>query len=284
MTDVFRVAILGSGPAGLSAAAHAAALGLSHVLLEKTDHLSDTIYRYQKGKHVMATPSQLVLRADLEFAAGKREAILEAWNAGAAARGVNVRYGAEVKSVEGEAGDFSIKLTNGEVVRSETLILAIGTQGNPNLMRCEGGHLSQVQYQLDDPGAYMDEHITVVGSGDAGIENALGLIADPALCNVVTILNRSADFARAKDANVKLLTEARDSGRMTVLTEAMHEQQRHAVHPAGAGEALANDPQRRGTGHREQRSLEARRAVAVDGLVDLRGHQRRDGCRHSHVA
>ena len=63
---IVDVAIVGSGPAGLSAAAHAAQRGMSHVLLEKTDHLSDTIYKYQKGKHVMATPSHLVLRADLE--------------------------------------------------------------------------------------------------------------------------------------------------------------------------------------------------------------------------
>ncbi len=214
------MAILGSGPAGLSAAAHAAALGLSHVLLEKTDHLSDTIYRYQKGKHVMATPSQLVLRADLDFTAGKREAVLDTWNAGTTAAGVNVRLNAEVRAVEGEAGDFTITLANGDVVHAQTLVLAIGTQGNPNLMRCEGANLPHVQYQLDDPGAYMDEHITVVGTGDAGIENALGLIADPALCNVVSILNRSADFAKAKDANVKLLNEARDSGRLQVLTEA----------------------------------------------------------------
>ena len=67
MSEAFRIAIVGSGPSGLSAAAHAAAKGISHVLLEKTDHLSDTIYRYQKGKHVMATPSQLVLRSDLNF-------------------------------------------------------------------------------------------------------------------------------------------------------------------------------------------------------------------------
>ena len=74
--EVFKVAIIGSGPAGMSAAGRAAQLGLSHVLLEKTDHLSDTIYKYQKGKHVMATPSNLVLRSDIDFDAGKREAIL----------------------------------------------------------------------------------------------------------------------------------------------------------------------------------------------------------------
>src|SRR3546814_376209 len=54
---------------------------------------------------------------------------------------------------------------------------------------------------------------------DAGIENALGLAADPEQGNVVTILNRGADFARAKGANVKLLMEARDGGRINVMTE-----------------------------------------------------------------
>ena len=77
MSERFRIAIVGSGPAGLSAAGRAAALGLSHVLLEKTDHLSDTIYKYQKGKHVMATPSALVLRSDMDFDAGKREVVLK---------------------------------------------------------------------------------------------------------------------------------------------------------------------------------------------------------------
>ena len=67
MPDRVKVAIVGSGPAGLSAAARAAQLGMAHVLLEKTDHLSDTIYKYQKGKHVMATPSNLVLRSDIDF-------------------------------------------------------------------------------------------------------------------------------------------------------------------------------------------------------------------------
>ncbi|MBS0333005.1 MAG: cyclic nucleotide-binding domain-containing protein [Proteobacteria bacterium] len=219
MSDKVRIAIIGSGPSGLSAAAHAAAKGVSHILLEKTDHLSDTIFRYQKGKHVMATPTQLVLRSDCEFEAGKREAVLEQWNQDAKAAGVKVRYKAEAKAISGALGDFSIQLTNGEVVQAETVVLAIGTQGNPNLMRCEGAALQHVQYQLDDPAEYIDEHIFVLGGGDAGIENALGLAADAAQGNVVSLVNRSADFARAKDANVKALMAARDAGRITLLTE-----------------------------------------------------------------
>jgi thioredoxin reductase/Fe-S-cluster-containing hydrogenase component 2/CRP-like cAMP-binding protein len=219
MSDVYRIAIVGSGPSGLSAAAHAAAKGVSHILLEKTDHLSDTIFRYQKGKHVMATPSQLVLRSDCEFDAGKRETVLAQWNDDAKKAGVNVRYKAEVKAISGQKGDFTLTLGKGDPVRAETVILAIGTQGNPNLMRCDGGNLPHVQYQLDDPAEYIDEHIFVFGGGDAGIENALGLVADAAQGNVVTLVDRNADFARAKEANVKALFAARDTGRMSIMSE-----------------------------------------------------------------
>jgi CRP-like cAMP-binding protein/thioredoxin reductase/Fe-S-cluster-containing hydrogenase component 2 len=215
----FRIAIIGSGPAGLSAAARAAQLGLSHVLLEKSDHLSDTIYKYQKGKHVMATPAQLVLRSDMTFEAGKREAVLGAWNQLADDHKINVQYHAEVSAISGAKGAFTLTLKSGETIHAETVILAIGTQGNPNLMRCEGAALPHVQYQLDDPGEYVDEYITVVGAGDAGIENALGLAADPEQGNVVTIVNRTADFARAKSANVKLLEEAQANGRITIMPE-----------------------------------------------------------------
>ena len=217
MSERYRIAIIGSGPAGLSAAARAAARGLPHVLLEKTDHLSDTIFKYQRGKHVMATPSQLVLRSDMSFDAGKRETVLGTWDE--QARPINVKLNAEVKAITGAKGDFEITLTNGEKLNAETIILAIGTQGNPNTVRAEGGHLPHVQYQLDDPAEYVDENIVVIGAGDAGIENALGLAADPEQRNVVSIVNRSADFARAKDANVKALTQARDQGRIAILTE-----------------------------------------------------------------
>ncbi len=245
--ETYRIAIVGSGPAGLSAASRAAKLGLSHILLEKTDHLSDTIYKYQKGKHVMATPSQLVLRADLDFAAGKREAVLETWDVQTASNTVTVRKQAEVIAIKGtgeaisgsvqkiesrgrdgnvqttelqrNAPPYQLKLSDGSEITADAVILAIGTQGNPNLMRCPGGHLPHVQYQLDDPAAYNDEHIFVIGGGDAGIENALGLATDAAQGNVVSLVNRSAEFSTAKDANVKALLAAQAAGRITIYAE-----------------------------------------------------------------
>jgi cGMP-dependent protein kinase 2 len=212
------LAILGSGPAGLSAAARAAQRGMSHVLIEKTDHLSDTIYKYQKGKHIMATPSQLVLRSDMSFEAGKREAILSKWDSEAARHRMNVRLRGEVKAVTGQRGAFVVTLIDGSEVHCKAVILAIGTQGNPNKMKIPGGDLDIVQYQLDDPRAHFDEDIIIVGGGDAGIENALGL-ADPDLGNRVTLLQRGPDFSRAKPANVQLLEQAKAQGRLDYITE-----------------------------------------------------------------
>jgi len=74
------IAIVGSGPAGLSAAARAQQLGCKYVLFESENHASDTIYKYQKGKHVMAEPGFLPLRSGMSFEAGKRESILGTWD------------------------------------------------------------------------------------------------------------------------------------------------------------------------------------------------------------
>jgi Fe-S-cluster-containing hydrogenase component 2/CRP-like cAMP-binding protein/thioredoxin reductase len=219
VSETFKVAIIGSGPAGLSAAARAADLKIPHILLEKTDHLSDTIFKYQRGKHIMATPDQLVLRSDMPFAAGARESILGAWDRQAAAQKINVRYHAEIVDIEGQKGDFRLKLRDGAVIGAETVVLAIGTQGNPNRLRIPGADHPMVTYQLDDPADHVDKHCIIVGGGDAGIENALGL-ADPDLHNTVTLLQRSDGFPRSKAANVAALEEARAQGRLDFLTNA----------------------------------------------------------------
>src|SRR3546814_6050457 len=113
---------------------------------------------------------------------------------------------------------FCIKTAKGDTIAAETIVLAIGTQGNPNRLRCPGNELPHIIYQVDDPEDFRDRHITVVGSGDAGIENALG-VAEEALGNRVTILNRSKDFARAKAKHVADLMDAGENGLNDIRTE-----------------------------------------------------------------
>ena len=217
MSDSVRIAIVGSGPSGLSAAAHAAELGLSYALLEAEPHLSNTIFRYQKGKHVMAEPSVLPLRSPLSFGAGRREQVLSGWAHGAAQLKVQARMSSPVSVIKGAKGDFTLTLGVGAgTLRAEHVVLAIGLQGNIRKLGVAGEDAPFVQYQLDDPDEYQDETIVIVGAGDAGIENAL------ALCdhNRVTILNRDSEFTRAKEANNAAVLKAIATGQMQCLYKA----------------------------------------------------------------
>src|SRR5258707_4555005 len=120
--ESFDLVIVGSGPAGLSAASHAQANGMRYVLLERTDHLSDTIDSYQARKYVMAEPMMIPARGEVPFEAGSREAILTAWVKHVEERKLNVRFNAEVKAITREADKFVVK-TSGESFDARNVIL-----------------------------------------------------------------------------------------------------------------------------------------------------------------
>jgi CRP-like cAMP-binding protein/Fe-S-cluster-containing hydrogenase component 2/thioredoxin reductase len=209
----FAIAIVGSGPAGLSAAARAAREGKSHILLERTTHLTDTIFKYQKRKHVMATPEFLPLRSDLGFKESSREEVIETWTTGVQGASANIRLGAEVTAIKGQRGNFQIGLAGGETITAEHVVLSIGVQGNLRKLTLPGAELPFVQYQLDDPDEYRGEEIIVIGTGDAGLENALALSAN----NNVTVINRVADYPYAKPANAALIQAAINKGNITAF-------------------------------------------------------------------
>lgn len=210
MAEKYRIAIVGAGPGGLSAAARAAELGISHVLLEAAPDIANTVRRFQKGKLVMAEPAQLPLRSAMGFAAGPRESVLERWRQELAIRRANLRTSAEVTEISGQRGDFSLALTTGELLGAECVVLAIGLQGNIRKLGVPGEDLPGVQYQLDDPEEYGDETILVLGGGDVGVENALAL----AERNRVILLNRQEEFTNCREANFNRLREAVTAGRL----------------------------------------------------------------------
>lgn len=208
MSDIVEIAIVGSGPGGISAAARAAELKVSHVLLEAAPHLSNTIFRYQKGKHVMAEPEALPLRSPLEFSAGSREAILGAWDEGVAKLGVNVRHGAEITAIKKLDDHFELSIGRKEKVLARNVVLGVGLQGNIRKLGVPGDDAPFVQYTLDDPDEYEGETIIVVGAGDAAIENAVALAKQ----NQVVVVNRREEFARAKEGNLRAISKAIEDG------------------------------------------------------------------------
>src|SRR5262249_10110380 len=110
----------------------------------------------------------------------------------------------------GQKGAFVITLLDKSTIEAEAIVLAIGLQGNLRKLGVPGENLDFVQYQLDDPDAYEDETIVVVGAGDAAIENALGLAKQ----NRLIMSNSSEESARCKEANLQLVLAAIKEGKI----------------------------------------------------------------------
>jgi len=156
------------------------------------------------------------LRSDISFAAVSREEILDTWEREIVSKGINVRYGADVKTIAGQKGAFNITLTDGSTIDAEFAVLATGFQGNVRKLGVPGEDLPFVQYQLDDPDELANETIVIVGAGDAPVANAIALAKQ----NRVVIVNRRDDFDRAAVINRIALEKAIETGTIECIYNA----------------------------------------------------------------
>jgi heterodisulfide reductase subunit A len=113
-----KVLIIGGGPAGLEAARSVAELGGDAILIEKRERLGGTPDRenYAKLTHHWRDASEAM--AELAAAVTGNE-------------NIEIRYSAEVKSIEGEEGNFRVQIEAGgvtEALNVGAVIVATGFQ------------------------------------------------------------------------------------------------------------------------------------------------------------
>ncbi len=209
--STFDLIIIGAGPAGLSAALSAQKNNLNYILLEKTDHLADTIYCYQKKKFVMVEPMIIPLRGELWMQAALREDILEHWSDAARNQGLNIMFNAPLTEIVKANGSFHVK-TDAKVFEAGRVILAMGTQGTSRKLAVPGEDLPHVLPRLIDPDMYSDQDILVVGGGDSAIEIAVAL----AVQNRVTMSVITSEFIRVKASLERQALDNSNRGEMTI--------------------------------------------------------------------
>lgn len=211
--DVLDVAIVGSGPAGLSAGLTALAKGLRYVVLEQGT-LADTIARYPRHKVLFAEPLRVPLYGDLWVSDASKESLLQVWQTVIERTGLQVTTQHRVESITREHGVFTVT-ANGRTWRARRVVLALGRRGTPRKLGVPGEEKGHVFYDIVEMEAFAGVAVLVVGGGDSAIESALGLANQAG--TTVTLSYRGTEFARVKDRNRAKIEAAVRDGKVRLL-------------------------------------------------------------------
>lgn len=218
--DMFDIAIVGAGPAGLSASLTAQQYGLRYLTLEQGE-IASTIRQYPRQKFLMAEPIQIPLYGTLYVGDGTKEALLSVWETIIADTGVQIRTNEKVEVVQKNSAGFHVKTGRGDY-RARFVVLALGKRGTPRKLGVEGENLPKVSYRLIEADSYEDKDILVVGGGDSAVEAALALSRSGK--NRVALSYRGDSFRRARERNREQLQKAEREGRLRLILRSTIEQ------------------------------------------------------------
>ncbi|MDF2870546.1 MAG: trxB [Anaerocolumna sp.] len=192
MDKIYELAVIGSGPAGLTAALYAGRAELDTVVVEKAPISGGQIINTYEVDNYPGIPGI----SGFELATRFREHCDK----------MNLPFvTGEVKEFHTEDGIKVITLDDGTVIRSKTAIIATGA--NPRKLMVEGEERLAgmgVSYCATCDGAFFRNKVTaVVGGGDVAVEDAIFLAR---LCKKVYVIHRRDEFRAAKTYISKLLS------------------------------------------------------------------------------
>lgn len=209
------VAIIGSGPSGLSAGLVAHRAALDYVMLEQGT-LAETVRKYPRHKVLFAEPLTMPLYGDLWVSDASKESLLAVWEAVIARTGLRVQTGQQVRAIARDRNGFVITTVN-DTFRARAVILALGRRGTPRRLAVPGEELPTVFYDIAEMADFAGRRVLVVGGGDSAIESAIGLANQ--IGTTVTLSYRGDAFTRLKARNRARIDAAISAGRVTAIFE-----------------------------------------------------------------
>ena len=212
-SDMLDVVIIGGGPAGFSASLGAMEKKLSFKTLEQ-DSFGGTVSHFPRGKLVMTQPAILPIFGRVKFREINKEKLLSFWQKVARNTGLKIHYGIRVDNITPLDTGFTVQ-TNRGVLKTHSVLLAIGRRGTPRKLDVPGEEQTKVVYRLIDPDQYKNRNVLVVGGGDSALEAACSIADEPG--TTVTLSYRSASFARAKQKNRQRVEALQATGQLNVL-------------------------------------------------------------------
>jgi thioredoxin reductase (NADPH) len=166
----YDVAIIGVGPAGLSATAIAKQRGLKYIAVEQ-DTVVSTIQNYPAGKYVFFKPDTVQPKGGvpLDGPGNQKEVILDWWMKSMMQHGLQINEDESCKDIKSQEGVFTVTTEQGKLKEKATytaraVILAIGNRGTPMKLRVPGEELKM----LVQPGPVVARHCPKCGQARIG--------------------------------------------------------------------------------------------------------------------
>lgn len=212
---ILDVAIVGAGPAGLSAGLTAATSGLSYAVFEREETLGGSLLHYPRRKMVLTQRVELPPWGSLDREEYSKEVLLDLFEGLVRDHALDVRFGEAIQEVQREDSLFVLRTSRREEVHARAVVLALGRRGTPRKLGVPGEELPKVMYRLVDAEGYRDQRILVVGGGDSAAEAAIGLSCQTG--NVVTLSYRREKLVRLKKKNQDALDALLAAGKVKPL-------------------------------------------------------------------
>ena len=200
--EMYETVVMGSGPAGLSAALYLKRAGKNVIVIEKEYEGTGQIVQSVCVDNYLGIPSVSGETLGERF----RQHVLDA--------GV-IFLEDEAEKILYDGKNWYIRLLSGKNIETETILYAAGavpkTLGIPGEKEFLGRGISYCAYC--DGSLYRGKEVAVIGGGDTALDDALYLSG---LCRKVSLIHRRTEFRGngttleilKKRENVEIITEA----------------------------------------------------------------------------